>query len=77
MLKPWVRQMHAKDATPSGQLDVWGRETPVGAGAVPWGPLMAEVATLPLRVAVVIEREGGERRIEEVASARAFLQPML
>jgi hypothetical protein len=38
---------------------------------------MAEVATLPLGVAVVIEREGGERRIEEVASARAFLQPML
>jgi sugar phosphate isomerase/epimerase len=77
LLKPWVRQLHAKDATPSGQPDVWGRETPVGAGAVPWKPLMAEVATLPEHVAVVIEREGGERRVEEVASARAFLQPML
>lgn len=76
-LKPWVRQMHAKDATPSGQADVWGRETPVGAGAVPWRELMAEVATLSPQVAVVIEREGGERRVQEVASARAFLQPML
>ena len=28
-------------------------------------------------VAVVIEREGGERRVQEVASAREFLQPML
>ena len=77
LLKPWVRQVHAKDATPSGTPDAWGRETPVGAGAVPWKAFMAEVATLPADVAVVIEREGGERRVEEVASARAFLQPML
>jgi sugar phosphate isomerase/epimerase len=77
LLRPWVRQVHAKDAVPSGALDMWGRETPVGAGAVPWRAFMAEVATLPPEVAVVIEREGGERRVEEVASARAFLQPML
>lgn len=77
LLKPWVRQVHAKDATPSGEPDAWGREAPVGAGAVPWKAFMAEVATLPADVAVVIEREGGERRVEEVASARAFLEPML
>ncbi len=77
LLKPWVRQVHAKDAQPSGQMDVWGRETPVGAGAVPWSAFMQEVRTLPSSVAVVIEREGGERRVQEVASAKAFLQPML
>ena len=77
LLKPWVRQVHAKDAVASGQPDVWGRETPVGGGGVPWRAFMAEVAMLPAEVAVVIEREGGERRVEEVASARAFLQPML
>ena len=76
LLKPWVRQVHAKDAVASGVIDAWGRETPVGAGAVPWKAFMAEVATLPEEVAVVIER-GGERRVEEVASARAFLEPML
>ena len=76
-LKPWVRQVHAKDAVPSGQVDVWGRETPVGAGAVPWRDFMAEVATLGPEVAVVIEREGGEHRVQEVASAREFLHPML
>ena len=77
LLKPWVRQVHAKDAQPSGQMDVWGRETPVGAGAVPWTAFMQEVRSLPPSVAVVIEREGGERRVQEVASAKAFLQPML
>jgi sugar phosphate isomerase/epimerase len=76
-LRGWVRQIHAKDATPSGQPDVWGRETPVGAGAVPWREFMAEVATLAPEVGVVIEREGGERRVQEVASAREFLHPML
>lgn len=77
LLKPWVRQVHAKDAQPSGQVDEWGRETPVGAGAVPWTAFMQEVRSLPSEVAVVIEREGGERRVQEVASAKAFLQPML
>ena len=76
-LRGWVRQIHAKDAQPSGQSDVWGRETPVGAGAVPWREFMAEVATLAPEVGVVIEREGGERRVQEVASAREFLHPML
>ena len=77
LLKPWVRQVHAKDAVASGVPDAWGRETPVGAGAVPWPAFMQEVRALPPSVAVVIEREGGERRVEEVASARAFLEPML
>lgn len=77
LLRAWVRQVHAKDAVGSGQLDVWGHETPVGAGAVRWDAFMAGVRELPAAVAVVIEREGGERRVQEVASARAFLQPML
>jgi len=77
MLAPWVRQVHAKDAVGSGEPDVWGRETSVGVGAVPWPEFMAEVRRLPPDVCVVIEREGGERRVEEVAAARAFLQPML
>jgi sugar phosphate isomerase/epimerase len=77
LLAPWIRQVHAKDAVGSGQPDVWGRETPVGAGAVPWPEFMGEVRRLPPDVCVVIEREGGERRVEEVAAARTFLQPML
>jgi hypothetical protein len=38
---------------------------------------MRLVATLPSDVPVVIEREGGERRVEEIISAKNFLQPML
>ncbi len=76
-LLPWVRQVHAKDAIASGNTNVWGKETAVGAGQVPWKEFMELVGTLPSHVAVVIEREGGERRVEEIISAKNFLQPML
>jgi len=76
-LLPRVRQVHAKDAIASGKTDVWGRETAVGAGQVPWQKFMWMVSTLPSEVAVVIEREGGERRVEEIVAAKNFLQPML
>jgi sugar phosphate isomerase/epimerase len=72
-----VRQVHAKDAVPSGVPGAWGRETAVGAGAVPWRDFLSLVAALPEQVAVVIEREGGDRRVEEVAAARRFLEPIL
>lgn len=72
-----VRQVHAKDAIGSGKNDVWGRETAIGAGQVPWKEFMWLVSTLPSEVAVVIEREGGERRVEEIVAAKNFLQPML
>ena len=76
-LLPRVRQVHAKDAIASGKTNVWGKETAVGEGQVPWNNFMRLVATLPSDVPVVIEREGGERRVEEVISAKNFLQPML
>jgi sugar phosphate isomerase/epimerase len=76
-LLPRVRQVHAKDAIASGKTDVWGKETAVGAGQVPWQKFMWLVSTLPNEVAVVIEREGGERRVEEIVAAKNFLQPML
>ncbi|MCE9620229.1 MAG: sugar phosphate isomerase/epimerase [Planctomycetes bacterium] len=76
-LRERVRQVHAKDAIASGQSEVWGRETAVGAGQVPWKLFMELVAALPREVAVVIEREGGERRVEEIAAAKKFLEPML
>lgn len=65
-----VRQVHAKDAIASGKTDVWGRETAVGKGQVPWQKFMWMVSTLPSHVSVVIEREGGERRVEEIIAAK-------
>ena len=77
ILHPWVRQVHAKDAHASAQSGAWGKETPLGEGEVPWTEFMSVVRSLSTGVSVVIEREGGDRRVEEVASARAFLEPML
>jgi len=69
MLAPHVRQVHVKDALPAGRAGEWGREVPVGQGAVPWEAFLAEVARLPARVDLVIEREAGPTREADVRAA--------
>jgi L-ribulose-5-phosphate 3-epimerase len=72
-LAPWVRQVHVKDAVPSGRSGEWGREVPVGTGAVDWTRFLDEVAKCPQRPRLVIEREAGDDRVSDVRLAREFL----
>ena len=69
MLAPYVRQVHVKDARPAARAGEWGREVPVGEGAVPWEAFLAEVARLPAPVELVIEREAGPTREADVRIA--------
>ena len=72
-LAPRVLQLHAKDAVPTERPGTWGREVPVGEGAVDWTNLLEAAAVVPeLRIA--IEREAGDRRIAEIAQARERLE---
>jgi len=72
-LAPRVHQLHAKDALPTETPGTWGREVPVGDGAVDWAGLLEAAAMVPhLRIA--IEREAGDRRIAEISQARERLQ---
>ncbi len=72
-LAPRVLQLHAKDAVPTETPGTWGREVPVGEGAVDWTSLLETAAVVPeLRIA--IEREAGDRRIAEIAQARERLE---
>jgi len=72
-LAPRVLQLHAKDAVPTETPGTWGREVPVGEGAVDWTALFEAAAGVPeLRIA--IEREAGDRRIAEIAQARERLE---
>jgi L-ribulose-5-phosphate 3-epimerase len=73
LLAPWVRQVHVKDALPSGRAGEWGREVPVGEGAVDWVRFLAAVRALPRAVDLVIEREAGDRREEDVRTAAELL----
>jgi sugar phosphate isomerase/epimerase len=70
LLKPWVMQVHIKDAKVTEEIGTWGTETPVGNGDVPWEEFLDIV---PDNVHLVIEREGGENRIEDIQSAKALL----
>lgn len=74
-LAPWVRQIHAKDATPPGAPEAWGREVPVGEGDVDWDAFFDVVRGHELDVDLMIEREAGMRRVEDVRAACVVLEP--
>lgn len=65
-LAPWVLQVHMKDAVPTAEPGTWGTEVPAGEGEVDWPVFFAEVAHLPRRVDVMIEREAGADRTDDV-----------
>lgn len=73
-LSPWVRQVHIKDATPSGVSGTWGQEVVVGTGRVDWPAFFAELSRCPQCPNLIIEREAGEDRIGDVATARALVE---
>lgn len=69
-LLPRVRQVHLKDATRTKTPGTWGAETPLGKGAVDWPAFLAVLDGAGFSGDLVIEREGGDRRVEEVNLAR-------
>lgn len=72
-LAPRVVQVHAKDATPTTTPGTWGSEVPLGTGSVDWSAFLPEVRAIVPPVDVIIEREAGDTRHEDVAGARRFL----
>ncbi len=72
-LLPWVRQMHIKDADAATTLGAWGNEVPVGRGQVRWRELFAVVCSASRAFDLVIEREAGDRRIEDVRAAAGIV----
>jgi len=73
-LVPHVVQVHVKDAVPTGQPGTWGTETPVGSGAVDWPAFLSIVEGMDRPVDLVIEREGGDQRIEDIRTAIELLE---
>lgn len=73
LLAPWVRQGHVKDALPCRAPGTWGTEVPAGEGAVMWQNYLATLRRLGLDIDLVIEREAGTSRVEDVKKAKAML----
>ncbi len=74
LLSERVLQVHVKDALPAEVPGVWGTEVPVGSGAVDWQAFFAALARLPRHVNLLVEREAGERRAEDISTAMNFLE---
>ena len=69
-----VVQIHVKDALPAGTPGTWGSEVPVGTGAVDWPSFFDAVFRLPRHVDLLVEREAGDRRAEDISTALDFLR---
>lgn len=69
LLADLVVQIHIKDAVPADEPGEWGREMPVGEGSVDWDSFFGVIADRGLDVDLVIEREGGKCRDEDVMQA--------
>ena len=69
VLAPWIRQVHVKDALFTDKPGTWGSEVPWGDGAVGARAFIEELESLGFKGNYVIEREGGNRRAEEIGLA--------
>jgi sugar phosphate isomerase/epimerase len=69
-LLPRVAQVHIKDALPTTTPGSWGREVAVGDGTVDFPALLAVLQQGGYTGDLVIEREAGDRRVQEVCLAR-------
>ncbi|MFT3684670.1 MAG: sugar phosphate isomerase/epimerase family protein [Phycisphaerales bacterium] len=76
LLAPWVLQVHIKDAQPTTIPGTWGTEMPVGRGRVYWGGFFKVLNSKLPNVDTVIEREAGEKRVEDINAAAATVLAM-
>jgi len=72
-----IAQVHIKDATATAVPGTWGAEVPVGEGEVEWPRFLAAVRALDREVDLVVEREAGERRVEDIRTARTVVESTL
>jgi sugar phosphate isomerase/epimerase len=75
-LAPWVKQVHIKDAVATGTPGTWGRETPVGGGAVDWRAFFSFLNQSLPAVDAIIEREAGEKRVDDIKAAASLVRSL-
>jgi sugar phosphate isomerase/epimerase len=76
LLAPWVKQVHVKDAVPTTAPGTWGREVAVGTGAVDWKAFFAFLSRSLPSVNAVMEREAGEKRVDDIRAAAALVRSL-
>lgn len=77
LLAPRVAQIHIKDAVPAANAGEWGDEVPAGTGSVDWTRFFQAIAHRGIGCDLIIEREAGAKRIDEVVIARKLVEEHL
>ncbi len=73
-LGPWLRQVHIKDAKRTKVPGTWGQEVPAGTGEVDWPAFFATLKQLKFSGNLVIEREAGAQRIDDIRAAKELVE---
>lgn len=73
VLAPHIMQIHIKDAIASEKPDDWGEEVPVGHGEVNWPAFFSTVLAKTPEVNLVIEREAGQHRAQDIRTAASII----
>jgi sugar phosphate isomerase/epimerase len=64
-----VLQVHAKDAIPTTEPGTWGTEVPLGEGAIDWDAFLKVVLALDPPINIMVERESGDAREDDIDKA--------
>ncbi|MEQ8769729.1 MAG: sugar phosphate isomerase/epimerase family protein [Phycisphaerales bacterium] len=72
-LAPRVVQIHIKDALPTDTPGAWGEEVRAGDGAVDWSRFMSIARRSTPSANLLIEREAGDTRVEDIVAARELI----
>ncbi len=73
-LGPWLKQCHLKDANRTKVTGTWGEEVVLGTGQVDWRAFFRTLAGLGFQGDLCIEREAGSQRVEDIRTAREYVQ---
>jgi len=73
-LAPWIRQIHIKDAKKTEVPGTWGSEVAAGSGDVDWKAFLNTFRHVVYNVNLVMEREQGASRVEDIRKAREVVE---
>jgi sugar phosphate isomerase/epimerase len=76
VLKPWIRQVHIKDARRTKVPGAWGEEVTAGTGEVDWRAFLATLERQLFTGDFVIEREAGHQRVHDICTARELVEAL-
>lgn len=74
VLGTWICQVHMKDAVRTKVAGTWGKEVPAGKGEVDWPAFFSTLKSLKFTGPIVIEREAGAQRVEDIRTAKAVAE---